>query len=304
MTRPLAQQTVMLRESRRFEGPIGALALAVNAGEAAAARRLLGLGVVAASDGSLAAPAGVTPAAVCQLALHGRDGNDASGSGFAAYLQLLREGPARPAASGGGAGGTIGDGAAQQRRHDWVRAVLQAFERCRVLCAVREGEWGVAGLNAAIERTLRHEGRIARQGEWYEGRPVMVTRNDPALGVFNGDVGLALRAAGSGPGAGALRVWFLDGDQPRSVLASRLAAVETAYAMTVHKSQGSEFEHTVLVLPPHINPVLTRELVYTGITRARRAFTLIAPEPAVFDLALTRRTRRASGLPQALNQPG
>ncbi|WP_310460235.1 ATP-binding domain-containing protein, partial [Sphaerotilus sp.] len=184
-------------------------------------------------------------------------------------------------------------------------AVLRAFERSRVLCAVREGEWGVAGLNAAIERALRIEGWIARHGEWYEGRPVMVTRNDPALGVYNGDVGLALR--GSGPGGraaaqagGALRVWFLDGEQPRSVLASRLAAVETAYVMTVHKSQGSEFAHVALVLPPHLNPVLTRELVYTGITRAKTAFTLVAPDPAVWAQALQRRTRRASGLPGLL----
>jgi exodeoxyribonuclease V alpha subunit len=287
--RPLARQTVMLRESRRFQGPIGDLALAVNAGQVDAARALLGLGAsppVPASDGSLAAPAGATPAEVCRIAVHGRAGNQASAIGYIDYLRLLRQGPGRS------------DSSDPNARLDWVRAVLQAFERCRVLCAVREGEWGVAGLNQAIERTLRHEGWIARQGEWYEGRPVMVTRNDPALGVYNGDVGLALR--GSGPADGGLRVWFLDGEQPRSVLASRLAAVETAYAMTVHKSQGSEFAHTVLVLPPHANPVLTRELVYTGITRARLAFTLIAPEPAVFDLALQRRTRRASGLPDLL----
>ena len=143
-------------------------------------------------------------------------------------------------------------------------------------------------------------GRIGRAapgpgatGEWYEGRPVMVTRNDAALGVFNGDLGVALR--GAGPGA-ALRVWFQDGERLRSVLASRLNAVETAYAMTVHKSQGSEFAHTVLVLPPVLNSVLSRELVYTGITRARRRFTLVAPEPGVFDAAVRRRTVRVSGL--------
>ena len=291
--RPLARQTVMLRESRRFQGPIGELALAVNAGQVDTARALLGLGVSPpgpASDGSLAAPAGATPAVACRIAVHGRAGNLASAIGYVDYLRLLRQGPDRS------------DAHDVDARLAWVRGVLQAFERCRVLCAVREGEWGVAGLNQAIERTLRHENWIARQGEWYEGRPVMVTRNDPALGVYNGDVGLALR--GSGPADGGLRVWFLDGEQPRSVLASRLAAVETAYAMTVHKSQGSEFAHTVLVLPPHANPVLTRELVYTGITRARLAFTLIAPEPAVFDLALQRRTRRASGLPDLLAHGG
>ena len=89
------------------------------------------------------------------------------------------------------------------------------------------------------------------------------------------------------------------------MLASRLAAVETAWAMTVHKSQGSEFEHTVLVLPPQANPVLTRELVYTGITRSRQAFTLVAPQPAVFDAAVQRRTRRSSGLAERfIDAPG
>jgi exodeoxyribonuclease V alpha subunit len=193
--------------------------------------------------------------------------------------------------------------------------VLGAFERFRLLCALREGDWGVAGLNRAIEQALRQRGLIhggASAGlgsDWYEGRPVMVTRNDSALGVYNGDVGLALRAAptpasgqGSGPARrpGPLRVWFADGDQLRSVLASRLAAVETAWAMTVHKSQGSEFEHTVLVLPPRANPVATRELVYTGITRARSRFTLVAAQPAVFEQAVRRRTHRASGLPMRL----
>jgi exodeoxyribonuclease V alpha subunit len=224
--------------------------------------------------------------------------------GYIAYLRLLRDGPGRSRAPRPGRADAQAP-ADEAARLDWVRAVLRAFERCRLLCAVREGDWGVAGLNQSIERMLRREGWIARQGEWYEGRPVMVTRNDPALGVYNGDVGLALRSAATAgsdgrEAAGGLRVWFLDGDEPRSVLASRLAAVETAYAMTVHKSQGSEFEHTVLVLPPHANPVLTRELVYTGITRARQAFTLVAPDPAVFDLALARRTRRASGLPALL----
>jgi exodeoxyribonuclease V alpha subunit len=97
-------------------------------------------------------------------------------------------------------------------------------------------------------------------------------------------------------------VWLLEGEgqPPRSVMASRLAAIETAWAMTVHKSQGSEFEHVALVLPPHLNPVLTRELVYTGITRAKAAFTLVAPDPAVWAQALQRRTRRASGLPGLL----
>jgi exodeoxyribonuclease V alpha subunit len=101
--------------------------------------------------------------------------------------------------------------------------------------------------------------------------------------------------------AGApLRAFFLDGNAVRSVGVSRLANVETAFAMTVHKSQGSEFEHTVLVLPQEASQVLTRELVYTGITRARQAFTLVTGRPHAFAQALAQRTRRASGLLELL----
>jgi exodeoxyribonuclease V alpha subunit len=232
----------------------------------------------------------VTPHAVVELALHGRAG--ASG-GYADYTRLLAQCPLTSV----GSVDEVTRAAHVTAHADWVRRVLRAFERFRVLAALREGDWGVAGLNRSIEQALVSARLLRRSGEWYEGRPVMVTRNDPATGVHNGDVGLALRPAGGG----ALRVWFLDGEQLRSVLASRLAQVETAFAMTVHKSQGSEFEHTVLVLPQEASAVLTRELVYTGITRARQAFTLVAPEPTVFNAALARRTVRASGLPSLLN---
>jgi exodeoxyribonuclease V alpha subunit len=227
---------------------------------------------------------------VAALALHGRPG---APGGYRAYAELLAAGPQE---------GALADADAQH--NCWVKAVLRAFERFRLLTAVREGDWGVSGLNRTVEAALVGAGLLNRSGEWFEGRPVMVTRNDASQGVFNGDVGLALRAspsarAASG-GARGLRVYFLDGDQLRSVLASRLTQVETAFAMTVHKSQGSEFEHTVLVLPPRGAQVLTRELVYTGITRARLAFTLVAPDPTLLDAALARRTHRASGLPALL----
>jgi exodeoxyribonuclease V alpha subunit len=275
----LAQQTVMLRESRRFQGAIGELAKAVNAGDVRAAdavfRRRDPVVQRLALTEAQALPA------VLGLALQGRDG---APIGYDLYLAELRQ---RPPA---------GDAVAHQA---WVVRVVRAFERVRLLCALREGDWGVTGLNARIETHLRSRGAIARHGEWYAGRPVMITRNDAALGVYNGDVGVALPGV---EGGASLRVWLLEGEgqPPRSVMASRLAAIETAFAMTVHKSQGSEFEHVALVLPPHLNPVLTRELVYTGITRAKAAFTLVAPDPAVWAQALQRRTRRASGLPGLL----
>jgi exodeoxyribonuclease V alpha subunit len=125
----------------------------------------------------------------------------------------------------------------------------------------------------------------------------MVTRNDYATGVFNGDIGIALPDPTR---PGTLRVYFLEGEEVRHVLATRLRDVETAFAMTVHKSQGSEFAHTVLVLPRERNAVLARELVYTGITRASRKFTLMSWDAGVLEEAIAMRTHRASGLRERL----
>jgi exodeoxyribonuclease V alpha subunit len=255
----LAQQTVMLRHSRRFGGPIGQLALAVNAGDAARAEAVLKGG-----DPAVAWIEHAQPQHALQLAL----------AGYAPYLELLAQ------------LGASGD-------EEQVRAVLQRFEGFRILCAVREGEWGVSELNAAIEQRLEQAQLLRRGGEWYVGRPVMVTRNDYGTGVFNGDIGLTLPDPAR---PGALRVYFLEGDRVRSVLATRLRNVETAFAMTVHKSQGSEFRHTVLVLPKDRGAILTRELVYTGITRASAQFTLVTPLGASLADAVGRRTHRASGL--------
>jgi exodeoxyribonuclease V alpha subunit len=278
----LAQQVVMLRESRRFGGPIGTLALQVNAGQAEAAQRLL----QAPPDTSLHWLADCQPAAVLQLALQGRAGAE---GGYRSYLQCLAQRPAD-------------DGAFDA----WVLAVLLAWERFRVLCAVREGEWGVQALNRAIERALVQAGLLTRRlegGEWYVGRPVMVTRNDAGVGVFNGDIGIVLRPRAAAASA-SLRGYFLQGQGYRSVGVSRLAHVETAFAMTVHKSQGSEFEHTVLVLPAQPSRVLTRELVYTGITRARQAFTLVSGRRQALADAVGSVTWRASGLRDALDNAG
>ncbi|MBO1504696.1 exodeoxyribonuclease V subunit alpha [Serratia proteamaculans] len=178
-------------------------------------------------------------------------------------------------------------------------AVLAAFARFQVLCALREGPFGIAGLNERIETGLQRAGLIQRKpgaaGRWYSGRPVMIGRNDSALGLFNGDIGIALRDE-----TGELRVHFqLPDGSIKSVQPSRLPAHETAYAMTVHKSQGSEFDHTVLVLPNHFLPVLTRELVYTAITRARRRLSLYAID-AVLMRAIRTPTQRRSGLAERL----
>jgi ATP-dependent exoDNAse (exonuclease V) alpha subunit len=267
----LAQQTVMLRQSRRFSGPIGKLALAVNAGLAADVLDCLRGGAAAGADGQVAWIEPAQPSALLQLAWSGRPG---AGGGYRDYLALVKAGPGA------------------QDHPAWVREVLLVFQSFRILCAVRDGEWGVAGINLAIEQRLEQEGMLARRA-WYVGRPVMVTRNDYDAKVFNGDIGLTLRDPSR---AASLRVYFLEGDVVRSVLATRLRHVETAFAMTVHKSQGSEFLHTVLVLPKDGAGMLARELIYTGITRARKFFTLVSPTQTVLLDALGRRTRRASGL--------
>jgi exodeoxyribonuclease V alpha subunit len=173
----------------------------------------------------------------------------------------------------------------------WARELLRLFDTCRVLCAVREGPWGVEGLNDAIEQALAHRGLISPAGSWYEGRPVMVTRNDSSVGVANGDVGLVLRAP-----EGSWRAWFAEGDSVRSVGTSRLADVQTAFALTIHKSQGSEFSQVVVALGSAPSPHLTRELLYTAVTRASQRVTVVAGAGAVVEAAVERRTLRAGGL--------
>ncbi len=170
---------------------------------------------------------------------------------------------------------------------------LRLFDACRLLCALREGPFGVAGLNHATIEALASSSLVRPAGAFWKGRPVMITTNDPGSRLFNGDIGIVWPDAGQG---GELRVFFADTDGTcRSISPDRLPAHETAFAMTVHKSQGSEFGRVVLFLPPADTPLLTRELLYTAITRARES-VLIFGDEAVFRSAVSRRTFRTSGL--------
>ena len=133
---------------------------------------------------------------------------------------------------------------------------------------------------------------------WYRGRPVSITRNDYNLGLFNGDIGITLPDPGSS--AGELYVYFGDdAGGVRRFPIHRLPEHETVYAMTVHKSQGSEFDHVVLILPDKDTPLLTRELIYTGLTRARHKVSIWGTE-SVLKAAISRRIERTSGLRDAL----
>jgi len=171
--------------------------------------------------------------------------------------------------------------------------LFDALKRFRVLCATRKGPRGVDEVNARIAAKVREQAGIALAlgAQWFAGRPVIVTRNDYALGLFNGDIGIAL------PGAdGSLRVAFRMADGAlRYVSPAALPPHDTAFALTVHKSQGSEFEHAALVLPGTFVRVLSRELVYTAITRAKRRVEVIG-SAAIFAQAVREPTRRDSGL--------
>jgi exodeoxyribonuclease V alpha subunit len=160
----------------------------------------------------------------------------------------------------------------------------------RVLCGHRHGPTGVSTWNTWFERA------IGCAGSTYAGRPVLVTVNDPITGLVNGDAGILIDRAGE------TIAWFpareADGD-PLTYTPVQLPPTETAFAMTIHKSQGSEYDHVVVMLPPAGSPLLTRELLYTAVTRAKRSVTLVA-SPAALDTAVTTVTERASGLREAL----
>ena len=264
----LREQTVTLQHSHRFkqDSGIGQWAAAVNAGKVHDIQSLW-----QAAPGWL--EPGQTSHDVTRLQLK-HSNNQVLGpafrEGWRNWLALLRAHPQGQACDDAQA-----------------LALLRAFAQFCVLCAVREGPWGVGPFNQHIERALS-----LPQQTWYIGRPVMVTRNNPHLELMNGDLGLCL----PGPDH-VLRVAFAHPQGGvRWVAPSRLDAVETAFAMTVHKSQGSEFEHVLLVLPAKDVTVLSRELIYTGLTRASHKLTLWAPDTQVLWDACARRVLRSGGL--------
>lgn len=272
---------VHLEKNYRFGADNGILALsrAINDGDAAEVLRLLNLRAAGASPER------------SEDALPGESGGNRPADPGIAGLALPP-----PAQLKGRMRAKVLEGfGAVMRARDPLSA-LQALGRFRVLCAVRKGPMGVEALNRTIEEILSEAGFIAPRERWYRGRPVLVTSNDYTLKLFNGDVGIILPDAASGE----LRAWFLDaGSSLRSVPPVRLPEHETVFAMTVHKSQGSEFEEVLLMLPGRESPVLSRELLYTGVTRASRRVELWGDE-AVLRTAIATRVTRASGLREAL----
>jgi len=255
----LPDSVVWLTENFRFahDSGIGRVATAANAGDAAAAIAALRAG--AGANVRWIDDAGVAP---------GVDTLDTIAAGYGDYVALLRA-----------------------PLPDLARC-FEAFGRFRVLCAERRGPRGTAGVNAAMAGLAREAaGGAADDDAWFAGRPVMVRANDYLQNLFNGDIGLALPDA-----SGALRIWFpLRDGAFRAIAPARLPPHETAFATTVHKAQGSEFDDVLLLLPAQPSRVVTRELLYTAITRARRRAT-IAAGVATLEAAIATPTRRDSGL--------
>ncbi|NJN46360.1 MAG: ATP-binding domain-containing protein, partial [Candidatus Competibacteraceae bacterium] len=178
------------------------------------------------------------------------------------------------------------------RRHAPVTEIIAQFGEFQLLCPQRGGERGVENLNLRFETLLKTRlHRVDR--EWYAGRAVMVTRNDYTLRLFNGDIGISLPDPDEPE---RLRVYFQTADGAiRHFALTRLPTYEPVFAMTIHKSQGSEFDQVVLVLPNEDSPVLTRELIYTGITRARVALDIWGDQKVLLT-AVQKSVVRASGL--------
>lgn len=259
---PLRNSVVWFSENFRFarDSGIGRLAADINAGEAARALEGLRTGTdpsIAWIEDEEKAPAAETVQRLLR--------------GYAGYLDAVRT------------------------DIDNKTAVFEAFGRFRVLCAVREGLRGVETINNLVSRHFRqsldHPLDPGERSEWYPGRPVMVLRNDYVLKLFNGDIGIVLPHD-----SGELMVFFPDSDAGfRAVAAVRLPQHETAFAVTVHKSQGSEFDEVLLMLPAEPSHVVTRELLYTAVTRSRERVTIVSGAQ-VFERAVQSPTRRHSGL--------
>lgn len=266
---PLTAAVSVLTASYRFPSasPVGRFAAAVRAGDADTAVGVLTPGATPPS----ADASGVT------VSWHPEGADTAAGLAAVRTAALAAARATVVAARAGDAAGA-----------------LAALARVRVLCAHRRGPFGVARWNWQFERWLDDEAPIP--AGFYVGRPVFVTANDPVNRLFNGDLGVVVDVDGR------IRVAFPERQGVRLVAPARLEAVETVHAMTIHKSQGSEFGEVVVVLPPPDSRLATRELLYTAVTRASRAVTIVGSE-ASLRAAIERRVVRASGLGDRLWSP-
>ncbi|MFE0748217.1 exodeoxyribonuclease V subunit alpha [Gordonia sp. NPDC058843] len=250
----LADGVITLRRQFRFGGGISRVAAAVNSGDADEVVKL------------------VTAEDVPNVELVSPDDLDGVRADLVEWGRALRA-----AARGADAEGA-----------------LDALDTHRVLCAHREGSWGVRGWSARITEWLGTTG--AEHAGWYPGQPILVTANDRQTSTFNGDTGVVIAdPEGRMQGADAVRVAFRRGGSVRLLHPTQLADVVSVHAMTIHRSQGSQFRQVTVILPPAGSELLTRELLYTAITRARERVRIVGT-PEVLAAAVNRRVQRASGL--------
>jgi len=180
-----------------------------------------------------------------------------------------------------------------------VRQIFASFSQFQVLCSVAFTANGVKAINRLVEQSLSLKGLQCKYNEWYPGRPILITRNDYGLDLYNGDIGICLWDSEKQ----SLRVWFERPDGSlKSYAINLLPTFETVYAMTIHKSQGSEFVEVLVVLPKEDNRVLSRELIYTAVTRAKEKVRIVA-DRSVLTLALLRQHKRHSGLKKMILEP-
>jgi exodeoxyribonuclease V alpha subunit len=263
MSAGIGDGIVVLRRIHRFGGGIQRLAEAIRIGDA---------------DGAIAA-----------LGEEARDilwiEADAADPGDAGAFGPVRDGAVK-----------TGRAVIEAARDGDAARALECLAEFRVLCAHRRGPYGVATWMPRIESWLAGSvARFATDGPWYVGRPLLVTENDHAIRLYNGDTGVVVASEATGRPVAA----FDRQGEPVTFSPSRLSAVETVYAMTIHKSQGSQFETAAVLLPDPASPLLTRELLYTGVTRARTRLILAGTEEAV-RAAVTRPIARSSGLRERL----
>lgn len=167
---------------------------------------------------------------------------------------------------------------------------LEAFNAFRILSAHRKGPWGVEYLNQLVEKILIQERLVPKYNRWYTGKPVIVNENDYKLGLHNGDTGICFPDED-----GQLKVFFRHENTIRTIAPGRLPKYDSAFALTVHKSQGSEFDELLLILPDNTSKVLSRELIYTAITRARKTIAIAGSE-SVLNYSISKQLQRSSGL--------
>lgn len=249
----LPQSTVELKTTFRFSGAIAALAEAVRIGDFAKLTSLL-------------ADPGVKEVTI----IEGLE-KERLGLRYLPFMQMAAE-----------------TDPLDSRR---MAELFHAFAALQILCALHYGQWGVVALNEAVEKNLVEKGFDCNQ-DWYQGRPVLLTKNDHDLQLYNGDIGIALYHKDSGQ----VKIWFQREDGVYMGLhPSRLPPHQTAFAMTIHKSQGSEFGEVIVVLPVEDSRILAKELLYTAITRARERVFLMSGSEILEKTVMSSSTRQ-SGL--------